>query len=96
MTPSAAIAIFQNMAANSKQPANRIACEMAIAALQKEALLAEAIAKSGGRVVIVDHVQQDNGMWYVVTIHGGATLAARSVVEALTGLLEKLKDKVTA
>lgn len=94
MIPSAAIAIFQNLVANSKQPANRLACEMAIAALQKEALMSEVIQKSGGQVLIVDHVQQDEGMWYVVTIHGGATVGAKTLVDALQGLLEKLGDKV--
>ena len=95
MNPTAAITIFQNLAANTKNPDNRIACEMAIAALQKEALMSEVIQKSGGQVLIVDHVQQDEGMWYVVTIHGGSTVGARTLVDALQGLLEKLGDKVT-
>lgn len=94
MNPTAAITIFQNLAANSKQPANRLACEMAITALQKEALMLEVIQKSGGQTVIVDHVQQDEGMWYVATIHGGTTVGAKTLVDALQGLLEKLGDKV--
>lgn len=94
MTPSAAITIFQNLGTNTKNPDNRLACEMAITALQKEALMSEVIQKSGGQTVIVDHVQQDEGMWYVATIHGGTTVGAKTLVDALQGLLEKLGDKV--
>lgn len=93
MTPSAAIARFQHLAANTKDPANRMACEMAIAALQKEALMSEVIQKSGAQVLIVDHVQQEDGLWYIVTIHGGATVGAKTLCEALQGLLEKLERK---
>ena len=93
MTPTA-IAIFQQWAAKAKTPANKEACEMAIAALQKEALMLEAIEKSGGKVLIVDHITDETGLWYVVTIDGAATFAARSVVEALTGLVGELDGKV--
>mgnify|MGYP001256696057 FL=1 len=95
MTPTtAATTLFQRWADKSLVPSHKEACEMAIAALQKEALMLEAIEKSGGKVLIVEHITDEQGMWYVVSIHGGATIAARSVVEALTGLMGEIDGEV--
>lgn len=94
MTPLEAATILEGWAKNAKTAASKAVCEMAAIGMRNSAMAREVLEKSGKHELTIQHIRDDNGKeMFVVWPRGGPTIAADTLANALTGLLENVSKK---
>ena len=91
MTPLEAAVLLQQWAAKAKTNESREACEMAAEALRNGVKFSQIVDRSGTDLAI-NYMRDEQGDQFIVSA-GHSVVGARSLSDALDGLLEKIERK---
>lgn len=91
MTPTEAAALLQQWATKAKTNESREACEMAAEALRNGVKFRQVVDRTGTDLTI-NYMRDEQGNQFIVSA-GHSVVGARSLSDALDGLLEKVELK---